>query len=448
MLMVMAWRQKCLSPGGVPEELKIIFFTSRPDAHSKQQATSSQSQLNMTTERVCRVAIIGAHRQRVARVVAIIHADESLASVDTLAISSSVDPSSSQRLQELPSGVPPEVMIEYLPCVATFDSYEDDNGESVRYLAKLEYHGPNGTLVNGKTLAPFFDQNESNDDDDEIQNPFPGIAGVAIGCGVDTNDDFDKVKSFMESLSSSCITEATDVDINMIVECIQPNPEFTSMKEENDCFRDMSDDMKREAVVNRTIGPGKMAIFAYKVAEKAVQQRWGKELLTDNEPETDTQDVAQTDGDEEATELVEIEAAPHFIDPEKIRYACKRCRSVLFSIDDLEDPPHAQSLHNFRRKGQTSNQGMCQNLFIADPLPWMNGCNETEGKLHCPKCQTKVGHYAWTGAQCSCGTWVTPAIMVPVSKVDEMKPASQNIIATSGPFVFAQPSNVMVQNQS
>ena len=410
----------------------------------------------MTTETaaaqlpVCRVAIIGAHRQRVARVVAIIHADESLASVDTLASSSSVDPSSSQRLQELPSGVPPEVTIEYLPCVATFDSYEDEKGESVRYLAKLEYHGPNGTLVNGKTLAPFFDrQNESiDDDDDEIQNPFPGIAGVAVGCGVDTDDDFDKVKTFMEALSSSCITEATDTDMNMIVECIQPNPEFTSMKEENDCFRDMSDDMKREAVRNRTIGPGKMAIFAYKVAEKCNRQRWEKELITDNKPESDTQDVAQTDGDEEAPELVEVEAAPHFIDPEKTRYACKRCRSVLFSIDDIEDPPHAQSLHNFRRKGQTSSQGMCQNLFIADPLPWMNGCNEMEGKLHCPKCQTKVGHYSWTGAQCSCGTWVTPAIMVPVSKVDEMKPASQNIIATSGPFVFAQPPNMMVQNQS
>eukprot|EP00984_Skeletonema_dohrnii_P024695 scaffold13834_cov72-Skeletonema_dohrnii-CCMP3373.AAC.2 len=151
---------------------------------------------------VCRVAIVGAQRQRVARVAAIIHADEALATVDTLAVSgsSSVDPSSSpkntSRLQELPSGVPPQVTIEYLPCVATFDSYEDEKGESVKYLAKLEYHGPNGTLVNGKSLAPFFDhQNESDDDDnnnDEGQNPFPGIAGVAIGCGVDTDDDFAK----------------------------------------------------------------------------------------------------------------------------------------------------------------------------------------------------------------------------------------------------------------
>lgn len=401
---------------------------------------------------VCRIAIVGAQRQRVARVAAIIHADESLASVDT---GSSLDPSSPNKntslVQQLPSSVPPQVTIEYLPCVATFDSYEGENGESVRYLAKLEYHGTNGTLVNGKTLAPFFDnQNESADDDsnDDIQNPFPGIAGVAIGCGVDSDDDFAKVKTFMDALSSSCLSEATDVGMDMIVECVQPNPEFSSMKEENDTFRDMRDDMKREAVINRTIGPGKMAMFAYQVAEKVVQQRWGKLILTESNPETHAQDVAQTDGDEEAPELVEIEAAPHFIDPEKTRYACKRCRSVLISIDDLEDPPHAQSLHNFRRKGQSSSQGMCQNLCIADPLPWMNGCNEMEGKLHCPKCQTKVGHYSWTGAQCSCGTWVTPAIMVPLSKVDEMKPQSQNVIAASGPFLFAQPHNMVVQNQS
>lgn len=403
----------------------------------------------MTTQiPVCRVAIVGAQRQRVARVASIIHEDESLASVDTfLTISgfSSVDPSSSpsNTLQQLPSGVPPQVKVEYLPCVATFDSYEDENGKMVRYLAKLEYHGPNGTLVNGKTLAPFFDNHDESDDDnnDETQNPFPGIAGVAVGCGVDTDDDFAKVKTFLDALSSSCTSEATDNDLSMIIECVQPNVEFSSMKEENDSFRDMSDEMKRESVMNRTIGPGKMAIFAYEVAQKVVRRRWEKELLSDNKPETDKQDV---DVDEAAPELVEIAAAPHFIDPEKTRYACKRCRSVLFGTDDLEDPPHVQARHNFRKKGQTSAQGMCQNLFIADPLPWMHGCNEMEGKLHCPKCQTKVGHYSWTGAQCSCGTWVTPAILVPVSKVDEMKPASQNIVPTT---MFAQP-NVIVQNQS
>lgn len=32
------------------------------------------------------------------------------------------------------------INIEYLPCVATFDSYENEQGEKIRYLAKVEYH--------------------------------------------------------------------------------------------------------------------------------------------------------------------------------------------------------------------------------------------------------------------------------------------------------------------
>ena len=393
----------------------------------------------------CRVAIVGAQRQRVARVAAIIHADECLAQVDTLLSVSGLpshqdDPSSSPTPTQLPIGVPSQVNIEYLPCVASFDSYEDEDGNSVRYLSGLEYHGPNGTLVNGKTMAPFFDDqgesitndNDDNNGDDDILNPFPGIAAVAIGCGVDTDDDVAKVKMFLDALSSSCASQATeDHNMSMIIECVQPNQEFSSMKEENDAFRDMSDEMKKEAVKNRTIGPGKMANFVYAVAQKAVSQRWQKELSTSATLETEQEATLQEDAEEEGTapELVEMTEVPHVIDPEKTRYACKRCRSILFGADDLEDPPHAQSLHNFRKRGQPSSSGMCQNLFIAEPLPWMHGCGEMEGKLHCPKCNTKVGHYCWTGAQCSCGTWVTPAILVPVSKIDEMKPISQQDIS-------------------
>ncbi|KAL7452474.1 hypothetical protein ACHAWC_004193 [Mediolabrus comicus] len=408
----------------------------------------------------CRVAIVGAQRQRVARVAAIIHADECLAQVDTLlsvsGLPSQNDPSSSPNTPtQLPIGVPSQVKIEYLPCVATFDSYEDEDGKAVRYLSRLEYHGPNGTLVNGKTLAPFFDdlgESITNDDDDnnddEIPNPFPGIGAVAIGCGVDTDDDVAKVKTFMDALSSSCASQATDDhNMSMIIECIQPNQEFSSMKEENDAFRDMSDEMKKEVVKNRTIGPGKMANFVYAVAQIAVSQRWQKELSTNATLETEQHDIVQEEEDIDGTapELVEITEVPHVIDPEKTRYACKRCRSILFGTDDLEDPPHAQSLHNFRKKGQSSSSGLCQNLFIAEPLPWMHGCSEMEGKLHCPKCNTKVGHYCWTGAQCSCGTWVTPAILVPVSKVDEMKPISQQDIS-GGSMIFARPNVIMANN--
>lgn len=391
---------------------------------------------------ICRIAIVGAQRQRVAKVIAVIHSDESLSIVDTLSISGllSLDDTSS------PTTLPTQVRIEYLPCVATFDSYENEHdGAEVRYLSKLEHHGPNGTFLNGKTMAPFFEnRGESNHKNDEIQNLFPGITAVAIGCGIDSDEDVTKVKTFLQAISSSCTSEVANVGNNetsILIECIRPNKEFSSMKEENESFRDMSDEMKKEAVKKRKIGPGKMASFAYTVAQKAVKQRWQKVLTGVTPEENDEKYVDRNDGDKVVPELAEITPAPHVIDLEKTRYACKRCRSVLFGTDDLENPPHVQSLHNFRRKGQTPGHGMCQNLFIAQPLSWMYGCGEMEGKLHCPKCQTKVGHYAWTGAQCSCGTWVTPAILVPVSKVDEMKPASQNSILTrEGSFLFDRPN--------
>ncbi|KAL7528625.1 hypothetical protein ACHAXR_004099 [Thalassiosira sp. AJA248-18] len=405
----------------------------------------------------CRVAIIGAQRQRVAKVTALIHADKSLGYVSTtslLSFQSTVG--EVPQNNTLPEGVPTAVEVEYLPCVATFDSYEDEHGESVRYLVKLEHHGANGTLVKGKSLAPFFDEAISateDDDDENAENPFPaGIAAVAIGCGIDTKEDVDKIQNFLKTLASSCVVQisskqSNDGSSDMLVECIEPNPEYSSMKAENEAFRDLDDEGKREAVSNGTIGPGKMANFVYKVARGAIRQRWDKELtkyeqsLSERSASTDDTTEVQPELHppvlESPTKQDDIQSTPtHTPNPENNRYACKRCRTILFGVDDLEDPPHAQSQHNFRKRGPNNPvygaDGTCQNHFISQPLSWMNGCAEMEGKLHCPKCNTKVGHYSWTGAQCSCGTWVTPAIMVPVSKVDEMKPISQNIIAATG----------------
>ena len=423
----------------------------------------------------CRLAIIGAQRQRVAKVSAILHADNSRSkiSIDTLVSLKSTSGEKSGVPDtdiQLPKGVPSEVHIEYVPCVATFDSYEDEHGTNIRYLAKLEYHGPNGTLVKGKSLAPFFDNDigtdnnnvDNNDNIGDKVNHFPGISAAAIGCGIETEDDVEKVQSFLETLSASCASQLSITKKNsdkddqsssgILIKCIKPNAEYSTMKEENEAFRELNEDEKKEAVEKGTIGPGKMANFAYSVAKDSIRRRWDKELTKyehslqlaeakesnakteEAEPE---QQISALESD--PTAQVEIqsthESVSHIPNPEKTRYACKRCRSILFGVEDLENPPHVQSQHNFRKKTHKTvygNTGTCQNHFIAQPLSWMNGCNGMEGKLHCYKCNTKVGHYSWTGAQCSCGTWVTPAIMVPMSKVDEMKPMSQNVIESTG----------------
>lgn len=45
----------------------------------------------------------------------------------------------------------------------------------------------------------------------------------------------------------------------------------------------------------------------------------------------------------------------------------------------------------------------CASLYFAEPLPWMGVLEEIEGKLHCPGCKGKIGHWHWQGSQCSCG---------------------------------------------
>ena len=381
----------------------------------------------------CRVSIIGAQRQRVAKVAAILRADESLNTVLPESLVTTGGTSAP------PPGVPRSITVEYLPCVARFGSYEDEDGKTIRYLETVEHHGEHGTLVQGKSLAPFFDELEVDGPDDAT--PLPGICAAAVGCGIDDDEDVDKIKSFLESLSSSCRAQvsASDGDRPLsgpLTACVEPNQEHATMKEENEAYRNLSEEEKKESIANGSIGPGKMARFAFSVAERAVRRRWEKDF-EEYEQQQQQRESCKVDSDEKPSSEVEIGAetdspSPHVPNPQQTRYSCRKCRTVLFGVADLENPPHTQSQHSFRKKGSSHNitTSLCQSHFLAQPLTWMDGCGDMEGKLHCPKCSYKVGHYSWTGAQCSCGTWVVPAIMIPKSKVDEMRPI--NYVTATG----------------
>ena len=66
----------------------------------------------------------------------------------------------------------------------------------------------------------------------------------------------------------------------------------------------------------------------------------------------------------------------------------------------------------------------CGVHFLHSPTEWMS---ELEGKIHCPKCKTRLGSFSWSGSQCSCGSWITPSISFPKSKVDEKKRSATNV---------------------
>lgn len=126
---------------------------------------------------------------------------------------------------------------------------------------------------------------------------------------------------------------------------------------------------------------------------------------------------------------------PTFIAPSEdpnleMIYSCRRCRQLLFRpelITEHDTAQHRFSSHR-RAKDIASHDGNmayggpkdCTSFFLAEAVQWMKSASEdVEGKLCCPKCNTRLGMLKWAGSQCSCGTWVTPAIQVYKKSVDE-----------------------------
>ncbi|KAL3924698.1 MAG: hypothetical protein SGILL_000885 [Bacillariaceae sp.] len=231
------------------------------------------------------------------------------------------------------------------------------------------------------------------------------------------------------------------------VECVAPNAEYATLQEEMEAFKTLDEDAKVQANVNRTMGPGKMTRFIIEMYQKWMVGR-------DNEQQDERPPGEEAKEDAEHVVAAQEEPAdqpqPLHIDPSKTMFACRMCRTVLFGEDHLADN-HVQSQHVFLHKhqrmsgnsnGNNPQKNLCQSLFCDESvLPQFHTDNdawETEGRLQCPntRCRAKLGHWNWSGAQCSCGTWVVPAIQIPLSKVDPIMP-QQRINEDAGSRVGA-----------
>ncbi|KAJ1564716.1 hypothetical protein HK096_006631 [Nowakowskiella sp. JEL0078] len=146
-----------------------------------------------------------------------------------------------------------------------------------------------------------------------------------------------------------------------------------------------------------------------------------------------------------------MEAAPASVDPltSFAQLRCKKCRTILANSQQVQDHQLGMGSVTFNHtkrtisyiKEQQRSAGIieeetsiedrpfyqfsseatrtCSSLFL-EPLDWMKGINNgsTEGKIMCPKCETKLGAYCWAGQPCSCGSWIAPAFSVVRSKID------------------------------
>jgi hypothetical protein len=125
------------------------------------------------------------------------------------------------------------------------------------------------------------------------------------------------------------------------MECVLPNPEFSTMSDEIESFKALDVEAKKEVTRLQSMGPGKMAKFASDLAKRIIANA----VEEKREPEQEAV--------EQALEVLQIEetvAVPRLIDLDKNRYSCRKCRTIVFGEDDFEDPPHVPSAHGFSWK--------------------------------------------------------------------------------------------------
>jgi dual specificity phosphatase 12 len=137
-------------------------------------------------------------------------------------------------------------------------------------------------------------------------------------------------------------------------------------------------------------------------------------------------------------------------------YACRRCRTPLFRPSLLTSHAAGAQSFSYRRVkkdakdaaaggggadaaaaalaldagggggggGGSAGEGsrMCTSHFLAEAVQWMESASkDIEGKLNCPGCGARLGTLAWAGSQCSCGSWVNPAIQIQKKAVEEKR---------------------------
>ncbi|GLT40832.1 hypothetical protein SLA2020_149370 [Shorea laevis] len=109
-----------------------------------------------------------------------------------------------------------------------------------------------------------------------------------------------------------------------------------------------------------------------------------------------------------------------------LAYRCKKCRRVVALRDNVVDHIPGEGETSFewhkRRSGNPfnkSNESECSSIFV-EPLRWMTAVEEgaLEGKLCCAHCEARLGYFNWSGIQCSCGSWITPAFQLHKCRVD------------------------------
>ena len=307
------------------------------------------------------------------------------------------------------SGKDGQQAVEYVSCVAAMSSYEGEDGKDIRYMSSFVFH-------DGSPMNQFFD-------DEGFRASLRKV--VMVGYEWKESDE-DLVTKYFEAFL-----------LPVPIECVGPNPEFSSLSEEMQHYKTLTTEEKEEHTTNHTMGPGKMKRFvlnALRSSEPIVGPSETSTIGGDNVPcfeDAGNETTGALTPPEAEEENLGQKRTPRHIDHNATTFACRMCRTVLLDANHLAED-HIQNQHSFKKGPHlhtTTGGSRCQSLFCDESvLEWLapRGAEyDAEGRLSCTKCSFKVGHYNWSGAQCSCGTWVVPAIQIHLGKVDVILPLSE-----------------------
>lgn len=120
------------------------------------------------------------------------------------------------------------------------------------------------------------------------------------------------------------------------------------------------------------------------------------------------------------------DAVPDFNKNSNVAYRCKKCRRVVALQENIVDHVPGEGMTAFqwhkRRSGNSfdkPDEFGCSSIFV-EPLKWMKAVEEgaIEGKLSCAHCDARLGYFNWSGIQCNCGSWITPAFQLHKCRID------------------------------
>ncbi|KAJ5645824.1 dual specificity phosphatase [Penicillium lividum] len=110
----------------------------------------------------------------------------------------------------------------------------------------------------------------------------------------------------------------------------------------------------------------------------------------------------------------------------EVEIKCRKCRRGIASSKYIIS--HEQEK---RSNARADSNADCAHIFLH-PMKWMSsslfpsaggqysGDAPLSGRLSCPNrtCGSNIGKFAWQGMQCSCNSWVVPALCLTKARVD------------------------------